>query len=97
MDTLARSGSIGAAALVVYALVLLVLSLRAARQTGGLSIALFIALALGSVSEVPLLMLGYGTELFTHLLLIITLASANAPKPAESPVQARHSPLQAAT
>jgi O-antigen ligase len=97
MDTLARSGSIGAAALVAYALVLLVLSLRAARQTRGLSLALFIALALGSVSEVPLLMLGYGTELFTHLLLIVTLASANAPRPARSPVPTRQPPLQTAT
>jgi O-antigen ligase len=76
MDTLARSGDVGAAALVLYGLVLLVLSLRYARVTGGFSIALFIALALRSVSEVPMLLFGYGTELFTHLLLLITLASA---------------------
>jgi O-antigen ligase len=97
MDTLARSGSIGAAALVVYAAVLLVLSLRAARKTGGLSIALFIALALRSVSEVPLIMLGYGTELFTHLLLIVTLASAHAPRLASAPAASRQPTLQAAT
>ncbi|NPC57282.1 O-antigen ligase family protein [Caenimonas soli] len=76
MDTLARSGSVGAAALVLYALVLLVLSVRYARSTQGLSLALFVALALLSVSEVPLILLGYGTEIFAHLLLIITLASA---------------------
>jgi O-antigen ligase len=76
MDTLARSGDVGAAALVLYGLVLLVLSVRYARRTGGFSLALFIALALRSVSEVPLLLFGYGTELFTHLLLLITLASA---------------------
>ena len=76
LDTLARSGSVGAAALVVYAIVLLVLSVRYAKATGGLSLALFIALALRSISEVPLLLFGYGTELFTHLLLLVTLASA---------------------
>lgn len=76
LDTLARSGVVGAAALVLYALVLLVLSVRYAKTTGGFSLALFIALALRSVSEVPLLLFGYGTELFTHLLLLITLAAA---------------------
>jgi O-antigen ligase len=76
MDTLARSGSVGAAALIVYAGVLLFLSIRHARATGGLSLALFLALALRSISEVPLLLFGYGTELFPHLLLLVTLAGA---------------------
>lgn len=76
MDTLARSGGVGAAGLLLYALVLLILSVRYARSTQGLSLALFLALALLSVSEVPLILLGYGTEIFAHLLLIITLASA---------------------
>jgi O-antigen ligase len=76
MDTLARSGLVGAASLVIYALVLMVLSVRYARATQGLSLALFLALALLSVSEVPLILFGYGTELFAHLLLVITLASA---------------------
>ena len=76
MDTLARSGSVGATALVTYACVLMFLSFRYARATGGLSLALFIALALRSISEVPLLLFGYGTELFPHLLLLVTLAGA---------------------
>jgi len=80
MDTAARSGGVGAVALVLYSVVLLVLSVRTAKGTGGLSIALFIALALRSISEVPLLIFGYGTELFTHLLLLITLASARMPR-----------------
>lgn len=88
MDTLARSGIVGTTALVLYAGVLLVLSLRAARATGGLSIALLIALALRSMSEVPLLMFSYGTELFTHFLLIVTLASASAPRAAVLPAAA---------
>lgn len=78
MDTLARSGGIGAAALVIYAVVLLVLAIRHAPATGGLSLALFLALALRSISEVPLLLLGYGTELFAHLLLITVAAASRA-------------------
>ena len=89
METLARSGVVGATALVLYAAVLLALSLRAAKATGGLSIALLIAVALRSMSEVPLLMFGYGTEFFTHLLLLVTLASANAPRAAILPAAAR--------
>ena len=76
IDTLARSGAIGAAALVIYAAVLLVLSIRHTRRTGGLSAALFIALALRSVSEVPLMLFGYGIEFFVHLLLVVTIAAA---------------------
>jgi O-antigen ligase len=76
LDILARSGVVGAVGLVFYALVLMVLSVRYARATQGLSLALFLALALLSVSEVPLILFGYGTELFAHLLLVITLASA---------------------
>lgn len=89
MDTAARSGVIGIAGLVFYSIVLLVLSVRTAKATGGLSLALFIALALRSISEVPLLIFGYGTELFTHLLLIITVASA-----ARSPRAVRTAPAQ---
>ena len=76
MDTLARSGNVGAAVLIVYSIVLLVLSMRYARRTGGLSAALFIAMALRSVSEVPLSLSGYGTEYFSHLLLLVTIAAA---------------------
>ena len=91
MDTLARSGSVGAAGLVLYALTLLVLSVRYAGSTQGLSLALFLALALLSVSEVPLILFGYGTELFAHLLLIIVLASAASER---SPVtEARARPI----
>jgi len=89
MDTLARSGSIGAAALVLYSAVLLVLAVRYARATGGLSLALLIAVALRSISEVPLLLFGYGTELFTHLLLLITIASAAATRTQVLPATAR--------
>jgi O-antigen ligase len=76
MDTLSRSGTVGAAALVLYALVLLVLSIRYARASGGLTLALFVALALRAISEVPLLLFGYGPELIAHVLLLMTLAAA---------------------
>jgi O-antigen ligase len=83
LDTLARCGSVGGAALLLYACVLFVLSMRYARQTGGLSLALFLALALRSISEVPLLLFGYGLELFAHLLLLVTLAAAAGAVPVE--------------
>jgi O-antigen ligase len=89
LDTLARSGTVGAVGLVIYAVVLLVMSLRYARATGGLSLALFVSLALLSISEVPLILLGYGTELFAHLLLVITLASAAAGRVPAPRTQAR--------
>jgi O-antigen ligase len=74
IDTLARCGTVGAVGLVVYAVVLMVLSVRFARATRGLSLAMFLTLALLSVSEVPLLLVGYGPDIFTHLLLVATLA-----------------------
>jgi len=78
LDTAARSGTVGAVGLVFYAFVLMVMSIRYARATGGFSLALFVSLALLSISEVPLILFGYGTELLAHLLLVITLASAAA-------------------
>lgn len=84
MDTLSRSGAVGAMGLVLYALVLLVMSLRLTRATQGLSLALFLALVLRSVSEVPLLMLGYSTEMFIHVLLLMVLASALRSQPSQA-------------
>jgi O-antigen ligase len=89
MDTLSRAGVVGATALVLYALVLLVLSIRYARSSRGMSLALFVALAMRAISEVPLLLFGYGSELVTHVLLLMTLASsAHAARPANTPVVA---------
>jgi hypothetical protein len=89
MDTLARAGTVGAIALVFYAAVLCVMSLRYAKTTGGLSLALFIALALRSVSEVPLLLFGYGTEFFVHLLLVLTLAAGASTRTLAVPARMR--------
>ena len=74
MDTLSRSGTVGAVSLVMYAVVLLVLSIRYAGQSGGLSLALFLALAMRSVSEVPLALFGYNIELIVQALLLAVLA-----------------------
>ncbi|OOG47603.1 O-antigen ligase [Polaromonas sp. A23] len=76
MDTLSRAGVVGASALVLYALVLLVLSIRYARVSKGISLALFLALTMRAISEVPLLLFGYGSELVTHMLLLMTLAAS---------------------
>lgn len=81
MDTLSRSGIVGVVALVLYASTLLVMSVWHARATGGLSLALFLSLALRSVSEVPLLLFGYGPELITQVLLLMTLVSVSAKIP----------------
>lgn len=75
MDTLSRSGGVGAVALVVYAVVLMSLSVRYAKESKGLTLALFILLAMRSISEVPLSLFGYGPEFITHLLLLIALAA----------------------
>lgn len=75
MDTLSRSGSVGAAALVLYAVMLLILSVRYVRESKGLTLALFMLLAIRSISEVPLLLLGYSPEFIAHLLLLMSIAA----------------------
>lgn len=85
MDTLSRAGTVGAMGLVVYASVLLWLSLRFARATQGLSLGLFLALLLRAISEVPLLMFGYSPDLIIHVLLLMVLASATGQARATAP------------
>lgn len=74
VDTLARSGLVGATGLVIYSLVLLVLCLRYCNTSGGLTLALFIALAFRSISEVPLTITSLNFEFMGHVLLLIVLA-----------------------
>ena len=78
MDTLSRSGTVGAVALVFYGVVLMCLSVRYASESKGLTLALFILLAMRSISEVPLSLFGYGPEFITHLLLLIALAAVSS-------------------
>ncbi len=76
MDILSRSGLVGAVSFVIYALVLLILSVRYARVSSGLTLALFLMIAVRSISEVPLTLFGYSDDLVAHLLLLMTLAAA---------------------
>ncbi|TFZ00176.1 O-antigen ligase family protein [Ramlibacter humi] len=78
IDTMARSGTVGLVGLVLYALVLTVMSVRYARSTGGLSLALYVTLALLCISEVPLILVDYGSHVITHFLLIAAVASGAA-------------------
>lgn len=93
MDDAARSGTVGALALAAYALTLGVMALRCARASAGLSLALLLALAIRSISEVPLILLGYGSDLFTHLLLL-TVIAGTATASAAAPVASAPPPRQ---
>ncbi len=88
MDTLSRAGTVGGIGLVLYSILLLILSLRFTRATQGLSLALFLALVLRSISEVPLLMFGYSTEMFIPVLLLLVLAAASKEARAARPIAA---------
>lgn len=84
VDTLARSGLVGAAGLVLYVAVLAFYSARYARASRGLSVALFAGLVLSAVSEVPLSLAGgYGPEALGQFLLLAVLGG-NAMQRAES-------------
>jgi O-antigen ligase len=76
MDTLSRSGTVGAMALLLYSVVLLFMSVRYARASRGLTLALFVVVAMRSGSEVPLGLFGYGTEFVPHVLLLMALAAS---------------------
>ncbi len=73
IDDLARAGAVGAFAMVIYSMFLLVQSIRTARVSDGLSITLFIVIFIRGISEVPLTMYGYNVEFVAHLLLLIVL------------------------
>ena len=76
VDVLARAGLVGAIALVIYCLILMAMAIRNTVNTRGLSLALFLALALRGVSEVPLTLFGYGPEFISHLVLLLLLLPA---------------------
>jgi len=78
MDMLPRAGLVGAVPLTFYLIALLWLSVRHASASRGLTLALFIGLALRAVSEVPLTLTGYGSEFICHLLLLVLLPVYNA-------------------
>jgi O-antigen ligase len=95
LDTLSRSGSVGAFGLVIYACVLTVMAFRYARATRGLSLALWFSVALPAVSEVPLLLVDYGSHVISHFLLIVAVASGAAARvAAKAPQAAPTTPIE---
>lgn len=76
VDDLARAGLVGAVALVCYTSVLAVYAFRYARVTGGLSLCLFLVLAIRGISEVPFTLYGYASEFAAQLLMLIVLLGA---------------------
>jgi O-antigen ligase len=92
LDTLGRAGVVGALGLGLYALVLASMAIRHARATRGLSLAMFLTVALLSVSEVPLILTDYGSHVLLHFLLIVTLGAAAGATPRVA--RARVAPLE---
>jgi O-antigen ligase len=78
MDLLPRAGLVGAIPLTLYLIAMLGLAVRHAVASRGLTLALFIALALRAISEVPLTLSGYGAEFIGQLLLLILLPAYSA-------------------
>lgn len=77
IDTLARSGLVGAVPLVAYIALLGWYSFKYAKPTKGLSAALFIALSVRGISEIPFSMVGYSHEFLGHFVLLTLLAAAH--------------------
>ncbi len=74
-QSLSSAGTIGVLGLLVYTVTLFVFSLKTAAASRGLTLALFLLIAMGAVSEVPLSMTGLGMEQLLHLLLLMAIAA----------------------
>ncbi|MET0518855.1 MAG: O-antigen ligase family protein [Burkholderiaceae bacterium] len=74
IDTLGRSGLIGASTLVLYTGCLLYMGIRYGRASRGLSAVLVIAIVIRMISEVPLNMATVGLESIAHYLLLVSIA-----------------------
>ncbi|SFL84305.1 O-antigen ligase family protein [Rugamonas rubra] len=95
-QSLASAGAVGAAGLFLYAAAMLAFTLKTLRASHGLSGALFLLMLSRSFSEVPLALIGFGTEQLMQLLLLIVLAAfwkqraeALQQSPQIAPAQAR--------
>jgi exopolysaccharide production protein ExoQ len=76
LQTLAVAGLVGGVGLMTWIVALGTMAVRSATATRGLSVGLFTMLLVRGMTEVPLPLAGYGTELMMHLLLIMTVASS---------------------
>lgn len=77
IDTLARSGVVGAAALIFYMSVLLYWSIYYARATRALTVLLCLSIFLRCVSEIPFITTGYGVDFVAHALLLAIISGTH--------------------
>jgi len=95
IDTLARSGTVGAVVMVWYWIVLSVYAIRHTNASGGLTAALLLLLTMRAVSEVPFDLFSYGTESLPHFLLLVCIAGhERARSPARAVPTASRPPVR---
>nr|WP_254452174.1 O-antigen ligase family protein [Duganella vulcania] len=83
-QSLASAGIVGFAGLIVYLATLLWFTVRTVRTSQGLSLALFVMMLSRSVSEVPMSLIGFGTEQMMQLLFLMVLSGYMRQRPAVS-------------
>jgi exopolysaccharide production protein ExoQ len=86
------AGIVGLIGLGVYTVILIVATMRTARASGGLSLALFSIVLIRGISEVPLQMTTIGLDTFTHLLLLVVLTAYSLPQARVGHVKSRIAP-----
>lgn len=74
-NVLAMAGTVGAAGFISYFVMIAAAVVRTAAPSAGLSAALFLVIALRSVTEVPLSILRYGPEQLVHFLLLVVVVA----------------------
>lgn len=72
-QTVSSAGTVGLVGLVIYASTLLYLSVKTARISGGITLALFLNLVARGISEIPLSMTGFALDTVGHVLLLVVL------------------------
>jgi len=81
-QSLSCAGIVGATGLIIYCTTLFYLALKTAKSSRGLSLAMFILIFSGCLSEVPLVMDSFGASpIIAHILLLIVIATSYQPKP----------------
>jgi O-antigen ligase len=84
-QVVSSAGTVGLVGLIVYSAILTYLSIRTARASGGMTLALLISLYVRGVSEVPLSLTGFSIDTIGHLLLIVMLTGYCLEQRAKSP------------
>jgi O-antigen ligase len=79
-QTLASAGVTGATGLIIYVITLIRFTLKTARSSQGLTLAILLMLFLQSISEVPLAISGhFSYDAITHLLLLMIIGGQFKP------------------